>query len=111
MAKVDLLLVSGLTASDGSIVASGATLKFDSEFIASTTDVRIQPKLYRDRELFESGYTHIWMPESTIPASINLSFTDEEFYGMTPLVLYEKVGIALNGHLGGDFFELIVIDE
>jgi len=110
MAKVDLLLVSGLTASDGSIVASGATLKFDSEFVASVTDVRVTPKLYRDRELFESGYTHIWMSEDIIPNSFVLELTDEEFYTLTPLILYEKVGEWLNTFLGNTYFELEIIE-
>ena len=111
MAKVDLLLISGLTARDGSIVASGATLKFDSEFVASTTDVRITPKLYRNRELFESGYTHIWMSEQVIPNSFVLSFSEEEFYSLTPLQLYQEVGNWLNNYMGGTYFELQVIDE
>ena len=108
MAKVDLLLVSGLTASDGSIVESGATLKFDSEFVASVTDVRITPKLYRNRELFESGYTHIWVSEETLPNSFVLEFPEEEFYVLTPLLLYEAVGDWLNNFLGGTYFELLI---
>ena len=108
MAKVDLLLVSGLTASDGSIVESGATLKFDSEFVASVTDVRITPKLYRNRELFESGYTHIWISEQVIPNSFMLEFPEEEFYILTPLLLYEAVGDWLNNFLGGTYFELLI---
>jgi len=109
MAKVDLILISGLTASDGSLVASGATLKFDSEFVAGVTDVRIQPKLYRDRELFESGYTHIWMSEEILPDSFMISFPEEEFYVLTPLQLYEEVGNYLNLMLEGEYFELVTI--
>ena len=106
MAKVDLLLVSGLTASDGSMVASGGTLKFDSEFVASSTQVRITPKLYRNRELFESGFTHTWMSEQVIPNSFVLEFPEEEFYVLTPLILYEEVGEWLNTFLGGTYFVL-----
>jgi len=111
MAKVDLLLISGLTASDGSVVASGATLKFDTEFVASSTDVRITPKLYRNRELFESGYTNIWISEQTIPNSLVLSFAEEDFYSLTPLQLYTEVGEWLNNFLGAEYFELKIIDE
>ena len=108
MAKIDLLLITGLTASDGSIVESGATLKFDSEFVASVTDVRITPKLYRNRELFESGFTHIWISEQVIPNSFILEFPEEEFYVLTPLILYEEVGDWLNTFLGGTYFELLI---
>ena len=111
MAKVDLLLLSGLTASDGSIVASGATLKFDTEFVAARTDVRITPKLYRNRELFESGYTSIWISEQTIPNSFVISFAVDDFYVLTPLKLYEEVGNWLNNYMGGDYFELKIIEE
>jgi hypothetical protein len=110
MAKVDLLLVTGLTASDGSVVASGATLKFDSEFLASSTRVRIVPKLYRNRELFESGYTHINISEQIIPYDFTLEFMEEDFYSLTPLVLYQEVGNWLNNFLGGDYFELNIIE-
>jgi len=59
MAKVDLITISGLTASDGSFIASGATLKFDSNFFAASTHIKISPKLYRSRELFENGYNYL----------------------------------------------------
>ena len=67
MAKVDLITISAITASDGSVIASGATMKFDSEFLAGSTNINIMPKLYRNRELFESGYTHIHISEEIIP--------------------------------------------
>jgi len=110
MAKVDLLLISGLTASDGSIVESGATLKFNSEFVAGVTDVRVTPKLYRNRDLFENGYTHVWVSEQMIPNSFVLSFAEEDFYTLTPLQLYTEVGNWLNNHLGGTYFELEIIE-
>lgn len=111
MAKVDLLLLSGLTASDGSIVASGATLKFDSEFRAGSTAIQVQPKLYRNRELFESGYTNTVMPETLIPYNFILTLSEEEYYVLTPLDLYEKVGEWLNAFMGGNYFQLEIINE
>ena len=111
MAKVDLITLTGITASDGSIVASGATMKFDTEFFAATTKIKINPKLYRNRELFEGGYLHVFIPESFIPPYFILDLTDEEFYSLTPLILYEKVGEHLNNHLGGNYFELKIIED
>jgi len=72
--------------------------------------VRISPKLYRNRELFESGYTHIWMSEEILPNSIVLHFEDDVFYTLTPLQLYEEVGNHLNAMLGGEYFELVIIE-
>lgn len=111
MAKVDLMLVSGLTASDGSVVASGATLKFDSEFMAQNTFIRVVPKLYRNRELFQSGYTAIAISQDIIPFDFILELPDEEYYQLTPLALYTKVGEWLNNFLGGNYFELKIIQE
>jgi hypothetical protein len=110
MAKVDLLLTSGLTASDGSIITSGATLKFDAEFLAGTTDIRIIPKMYRNRELFESGFTNILISENIIPNDFILTFTDEEYYSLTPYDLYQKVGEYLNELLEADYFNLKLIE-
>lgn len=110
MAKVDLLLVSGITASDGSIVASGATLKFDAEFLAGSTNIRIMPKLYRSRELFESGYTNIQLSEELIPNDFILELSEEEYYQLTPLELYEKVGFKLNFMLVGEYFKIKITE-
>jgi hypothetical protein len=110
MAKVDLITISGLTASDGSIVASGATLKMDAEFQAGSTAVRVTPRLYRNRELFESGYTEIRMSEDILPNDFEITFSEEEFYGLTPLQLYTEVGEWLNTFLGDNYFKLEIIE-
>jgi len=94
--KVDLITTSGLTANDGSVVASGATVKFDSEFLAARTDIRIMPKLYRNRELFEAGYSHIEISQEIIPYDFMLEIPEEEYYVLTPALLYQKVCDYLN---------------
>lgn len=109
MAKIDLMLMSGLTASDGSVIASGATLKFDSEFRAAYTNVIVRPKLYRNRELFENGFDNVNCPE--IPFDFVLEMPEEEFYQITPYQLYQKVGEYLNNLLGDEFFELKIIND
>lgn len=111
MAKVDLILLSGLTATDGSIVASGATLKFDSEFQAASTQIIVRPKLYRNRELFESGYTNIEISDEIIPFDFILVLDEEEYYALTPLQLYTEVGNWLNNFMDGTYFELKIIDN
>lgn len=110
MARVDLLLVTGLTAGDGSIVSNGATLKFDSEFQAGTTMIKVFPKLYRNRELFESGYTHVLMSENVIPPELEMILSEDDYYVLTPLKLYEEVANWLNNFLGGTYFELVIIE-
>lgn len=111
MAKIDLITISELTASDGSVIASGATLKFDSEFQAANTKIIVRPKLYRNRELFESGYTNIEISNEIIPYDFILEIPVEEFYVLTPLDLYERVGEHLNAMMGDVIFELKIIEE
>ena len=111
MAKIDLVTISGLTASDGSIVESGATLKFNSEFHAASTAIKITPKLYRNRELFENGFSEIKMSEAIIPVDFIVTLSDEDFYTMTPFVLYQEVGKYLNNMLGDGYFELKIIED
>ena len=78
--KINIITLTGLTASDGSVIASGATMKFDSEFLAASTNIKITPRLYRNKELFETGYDSIQIPEELIPYDFILQVSDEEFY-------------------------------
>jgi len=106
MAKIDLQLQVELSADDGSVIASGATVKFSSEFYPRSTDIIVRPEIYRNRELFESGYTAIACSE--IPHEIIISVPDEdEFYQLTPYQLYAKVRDYLNAE-AGDFYYLLV---
>jgi hypothetical protein len=112
MAKIDLITLTGLTASDGSLIASGATIKFESVFKIGTTVVKAYPKIWRNRELFESGYTNIQVTNEVLPDDITLNdFTEEEFYTLTPQMLYEKVRDVLNGFYGEEIIELQIIVE
>ena len=109
MAKVDLITKSGITASDGSVVESGATLKFDSNFFAASTLIKITPKLYRNRELFESGYREIFISEQVLPVDFVITLSEEAYYQLTPLQLYEEVKIFLNNLFGREMFEIKII--
>ena len=96
MAKIDIITLTGLTASDGSIIASGATVKFDSEFMAASTDIRIILQIYRNRELFELGFSSTQIPEETLPYDFILNIPEEEYYVLTPAILYQEVCEYLN---------------
>ena len=107
MAKIDLQLQLELIADDGSIVASGATIKFSSEFHPNTTDIIVRPQIYRSRELFESGYTEV-MCRRELPYEIIIKIPDvDEFYQLTPYQLYAKVRDYLNAEKG-DLYYLLV---
>jgi hypothetical protein len=107
MAKIDIITLTGFTAIDGSIVTSGATIKFNSEFLAGTNIIVIKPKLYRSRELFEMGYEEVHI--NGIPNVFRLELPDEEFYVLTPAILYEKVRDYLNNLMGVIMFEIKII--
>lgn len=107
--KIDIISLTGLTANDGSIVASGATIKFETIFRTGTSNVQFILKIYRNRELFESGYANIEVVE--IPNDFNIDLPDEIYYTITPLQIYETVRDFLNTHLGGDYFEIQIINE
>lgn len=111
MAKIDLITLSGLTASDGSVVVSGATIKFATEFEIGTTNVRVFPKIWRNRELFETGYTEVQVTNEVLPDDIYIqTLTEEEFYTLTPTILYGVVRDWLNTFYGEDIIEVEIIE-
>ena len=107
MVKIDILTLTGLTATDGSIISSGATIKFASEFQVATTDIIIRPKVYRNRELFDMGYGSV--ETNDLPFDFIIQIPEEEYYVLTPTILYQKVCDYLNGLFGGDVFEVQII--
>jgi len=107
MAKIDILTLTGLTATDGSIISSGATIKFASEFQVANTDIIIRPKVYRNRELFDMGYQNV--ETNDLPFDFIIQIPEEEYYVLTPTILYQKVCDYLNGLFGGDVFEVQII--
>jgi len=109
MAKIDLITLSGLTASDGSIIASGATIKFRTEFAIGVTNVRVFPQIWRNRELFDTGFTSIQVTNETLPDDILIEgLTDEQFYNLTPATIYGMVRDWLNAYYGEDIIEVSI---
>jgi hypothetical protein len=108
MAKIDLITLTGITAADGSIIASGATVKFNTEFFAQNNNISIRPKIYRSRELFDAGFNQVYT--NVIPDNFILTLADEDFYTLTPAVLYEKVRDYLNNLFGVTIFEINIIN-
>jgi len=104
MAKIDIITLTGFTATDGSIIASGATVKFGSEFMVGTTIIKIKPVMYRNRELFEQGFTDVKTDE--LLEEFYLDLPEEEYYVLTPSKLYEEVCNYLNSWIGADVFEV-----
>jgi hypothetical protein len=105
MTKIDLITLTGFTAVDGTIIASGATIKFSTEFNIRTTNVMVRPKIYRSRELFDLGYDEVKSKEFL--SEFILQIPEVEFNTLTPVILYEKVRDYLNTRYGATIFEII----
>ena len=108
MTKIDLITLTGMTAADGSIIASGATVKFNTEFFAQNNNISIRPKVYRSRELFDAGFNQVYT--NVIPDNFTLTLVDADFYTLTPAKLYEKVRDYLNNLMGAQVFEIKIIN-
>lgn len=110
--KIDLLTVSALTASDGSVIASGATIKFETYFEVGNTNVRVFPKIYRSRELFELGYSPITMNDQDFPKELYIqTLTENDFYTLTPQTLYTIVRDQINNFYGGSICNINIIED
>jgi len=106
MAKIDIITLTGFTASDGSALLSGATVKFSSEFQIGNTSIIVRPKAWRSRELFEAGYASV--PTREIPKELVLTVPEDEYYVLTPAALYEYVKDELNSEMGDVFFDVFI---
>ena len=107
MAKIDIITLTGFTATDGSIIASGATVKFGSEFMVGNTTIRVKPVVFRNRELFEAGYKNV--ETNDILQEFFLNLPEEEYYVLTPQIMYNHVCDYLNTWIGVDVFEVKII--
>ncbi len=107
MAKIDLITLTGLTATDGSLIASGATVKFETLFFIGTTTIEIRPRVFRTRELFEGGFDYVKTIE--LPTDFRLNVPEAEYYAITPEKVYEKVRDYLNNLFGDEAFKINII--
>jgi hypothetical protein len=98
-------IFSGLTAKYGELLTSGI-LKFESRFLVGTTNVMIIPKFYKSRPIFEAGYQFI--ETINYPREFYISFTEEEFYEITPAILFTSVCDYLNTLLNVVAFEITI---
>jgi len=98
-------IFSGLTAKFGELITSGI-LKFESKFMVGTTNVLITPIFYKSRAIFEAGYSPIDM--MNYPREFKLVFTEEQFYQITPAILFTGVCDYLNTLLNVQAFEITI---
>lgn len=109
MKIVDIITISGLTATDGSSVDIGAIVKFESRFRIGVTHIQIKLKTFRSRDLFEKGYHPIEL--LGIPTEFNIEIDEEMFYEITPLNLFTIVKDELNNNYGKNVFDVETIEN
>lgn len=106
MIKIDIVSLTGLTAVDGSVVAEGAIVRFETTFFNGVSEAKIKIQVFRNRELFESGYENVRVLE--LPYEFNLKIPDDIYYTMTPEILYGLIKDELNNIIGGECFEVSI---
>ena len=107
--KIDLITLSGMTATDGSYVASGATVKIKFETSMENTQIVFHLRIYRSSEFYESGYTGIRVMD--LPEFIILEPSIGEFYELTMLKIYEMMRDELNAHYEKYYFEIEITED
>lgn len=101
--KIDIVTLTGLTATDGSIIDAGAVIKFETIFPIGIAGFIARIKVYRNREIFEAGYDGIslYKIEDEITQILGA-----EFFDLTPTVLNQRVAEHINAQYSdpdGDF--------
>jgi hypothetical protein len=102
-----LQINTGLTTQDGGSVESGAYLIFSTRFPYRGLSYSIDMKIYRSLAALDAGYTSIRVVE--IPDEFfSEQLTEQEFMGLTPIVIHERVKTYLETFVGEDNIEIIL---
>lgn len=108
MAKISLRTITGMTASDGSEILSGATVKFDT-ILHPNGIVEILPRIYRSETAFASGYTFILMRDEDFPSTLVIANLNPDLmYTVTMTQLYNAARNYLNDFLGGTYLAVFI---
>ena len=95
MTNIDIVTLTGLTAEDGSIVDAGAIIKFNTEFPIGFAGFQSMIRVYRSIETYNNGYDHVKL-HGIDPETIQ--DLGEDFFNLTPTVLYTKVAEYINAY-------------
>lgn len=108
MASISLRTITGMTASDGSEILSGATIKFQT-ILHPDGMVEINPRIYRSEEAFASGYSFILMRDEEFPSNLNIAnLNPDSMYSVTMTQLYNAARNNINGFLGGNYLAVFI---
>jgi hypothetical protein len=102
-----LKINKNLTAKDGSVIASGSIVKFDTNFPRTGDFIRFYIGIYRDSEAFDSGKSPVLCTEIDQYQEINLPLSQEEYNALTPITIHEKLKAYLEGIIGQGVIEII----
>ena len=103
MTNIDIITLTGLTATDGSIIDAGAVIKFETEFPIGFAGFYARIKVYRNRTIFEAGYDGIYLHGIKDELIEDMGI---EFFNLTPTILYTKVAEFINAEYGATVCEV-----
>jgi len=104
---VDIITTSGLTGRDGSVIAAGAVIKFETEFPIGFSGFVSRLRVYRSKAIYENGYSNVSLKDFDNEIREDLG---EEFFNLTPLILYNKVVENINNQYGATVCEVQTIN-
>lgn len=108
MASISLLTITGMTAADGSYVASGATVKFRTT-IEHTGGVRIETFVYRNETAYASGYTSFFLADAKFPKDFILIYLNpDQLYNFNIVQLYNRVRDMINQIMEVDIVDVFI---
>jgi hypothetical protein len=94
-----LQINTGLTATDGGSVASGAYVIFSTRFPYRGLNYSVEILIYRSLAALDGGLSPIKVIE--IPEYFyTKNLTEQEFMGLTPVVIHDDVKAFLEGYVG-----------
>ena len=104
---MDIFTVTGLTLTDGSILDSGAILKFSTEFPIGVDGYRFEIQPYRSREIFEAGYKPVEIMDFMTTGEIFVpNMSDINMIG-----LYHTVNNFINSQYDDIVSEVVIYQD
>lgn len=107
MTNIDIVTLTGLTATDGSVISAGAIIKFETEFPLRYSGYVAKMWVFRNKAIYDAGY------DGVLIHGIEQEFIEDlgaEFFDLTPTMLYTKVAEHVNNHFNATVCEVQITE-
>ena len=99
--KKDIITLTGLTAEDGSIVASGAHIALEIEIPMNFQGYHARINVFRSKEIFENGYQPVRL------LNLEDEFSKETTEDILTSSIYNEAIIFINGQFENPVCEIV----